>query len=325
MKKIAVASGKGGTGKTTFSLLLSKILSEEYKLHLIDCDVEEPNCHLFLKYNSEKKQDVTVFYPDIDVEKCNYCGKCQEVCEFNALLIMKNNVLKFNELCHGCKGCLLVCPVTAIREGKRKVGELFSGKVNGNFFFSFARMNVGEARAVPLISELKRNLKEEVDFVIFDSPPGAACPVVEVVKESDFTVLVTEPTPFGLYDLKIACSVVKKLNIPFGIVINQVLVTEPTPFGLYDLKIACSVVKKLNIPFGIVINQSDGKDVLIEKFALEDGIKIIQRLPFSIDFAKKYSEGEIDINFFQNLKASFLGFVKKLNPPSPPFTKGGNL
>jgi len=263
MKKIAVASGKGGTGKTTFSLLLSKILSEEYKVHLIDCDVEEPNCHLFLKYDSEKKQDVTVFYPDIDVEKCNYCGKCQDVCEFNALLIMKNNVLKFNELCHGCKGCLLACPVTAIREGKRKVGELFSGKVDDNFFFSFARMNVGEARAVPLISELKRNLKEEVDFVIFDSPPGAACPVVEVVKESNFVVLVTEPTPFGLY-------------------------------------------------FGIVINQSDGKDALIEKFALEEGIKIIQRIPFSIDFAKKYSEGEIDINFFQNLKASFLGFVKKL-------------
>ena len=279
MKKIAVASGKGGTGKTTFSLILSKVLSENYKIQLVDCDVEEPNCHLFLNCSGKVEEEaVTTFTPEIDLNICDFCGKCVDVCEYKALLIAGKKFLKFNELCHPCKGCMLVCPKKAISDGARKIGMKFSGTVNENIYFTYAKMNVGEARAVGPISELKRDLKKDVDFVVLDSPPGASCPVVEVLKGIDFVVLVT----------------------------------EPTPFGFYDLKIACSLVKKLGIPFGIVINQSDGKDDIIEKFAVEERIEIIKRIPFSLEFAEKYSEGIIDVNFFPDLKTSILDFVKKL-------------
>ncbi|MFC2060982.1 AAA family ATPase [Elusimicrobiota bacterium] len=278
MKKIAVASGKGGTGKTTVSLLLSYVLSEHHKVQLVDCDVENPDCHLFFNKNPDMHEEVNVFYPVIDQEKCTFCGKCQQVCEYNCLLVMKDNVMFFKELCHPCKGCLVVCPEKAITEGKRCVGEKFSYKEHKNIFFDYAVMNVGEARANPLIEELKTGIKDNVDFVIYDSPPGANCPMVEAVKDTDYVALVT----------------------------------EPTPFGLYDLKIAWSVIKKLDIPCGVIINRSEGDDGLIEDFADKEALDIILRIPFSREFASYYSKGIIKRKYFPEQEKRILKYFEKL-------------
>jgi len=278
LKKIAIASGKGGTGKTTFALLLSKVLSKKYRVHLVDCDVEEPNCYLFLDFNEEgaSKKDITVFTPDIDLKRCDYCGKCVEACKFKALILINNNFLKFNELCHPCKGCMLACPKNAIEEGQRSVGEKFFSKINENLFFSFARMTVTEARATPLITELKSDIKKTADFVIFDSPPGASCPVVEVIKETDYVFLVT----------------------------------EPTPFGLYDLDIAYEVVRELKKDVSIVINKSGENDYIIEKFARRNNIEIALKIPFSENFARKYSYGEIDIKEIPYLEEKIVSLFR---------------
>ncbi|MFH1415391.1 MAG: ATP-binding protein [Elusimicrobiota bacterium] len=278
MKKIAVASGKGGTGKTTFSVLLSRILSKKYKVQLVDCDVENPDCHLFFNREPDKHKEVNVFYPVIDKQKCTFCGKCQQVCEYHCLLVMKDNVMFFPELCHPCKGCLLACPEKAITEGKRCVGEEFSYKEDKNIFFDYAVMNVGEARANPLIGELKTRVRNNVDYVIYDSPPGANCPMVEAVKDTDYVVLVT----------------------------------EPTPFGLYDLRIAWSVVKKLGIPAGIVINRSESDDRLIEDFADKEALEIILRIPFSREFASYYSKGIIKEKYFPEQEKRILKYFEKL-------------
>jgi len=278
VKKIAVASGKGGTGKTTFSVLLSKILSEKYRVHLVDCDVEEPNCYLFLKSaKSFNRKKIHVFTPVIDLEKCDFCGKCTQVCKFRALILINRSFLKFNELCHACKGCMLVCPKKAISEGKREVGEMLTREISPKIFFSYARMNVSEARATPLISHLKTNLRDDVDFTVFDSPPGASCPVVEVVRDADFVVLVTEPTPFGLFDLKIAWQVIKELK------------------------------KKA----AIVINKSGKNDSIIENFAKKENIEIFLKIPFSIEFARQYSSGKISLNFFPEVEKKVLDFFKE--------------
>jgi len=278
LKKIAVASGKGGTGKTTFSVLLSKVLSKKYRVHLIDCDVEEPNCHLFLNFKEEfsEREDITVFTPEIDPEKCDYCGKCVEVCRFKALLLADKTFIKFDELCHSCKGCIFVCPKGAVKEGKRKVGEGFFSEIHKNLFLSFARMTVSQARPTPLISELKSKIDKKADFVIFDSPPGASCPVVEVLKDADRVFLVTEPTPFGLYDLDIAFEIVKEMN-----------------------KDVC-----------LVINKSGENDFLIEDFAKKKKLEIVLKIPFSKEFAKEYSDGEIDTDFFPDFESKIFELVK---------------
>ncbi len=278
MKKIAIASGKGGTGKTTVSILLSILLAKEYKVQLIDCDVENPDCHLFFRNKPDSQEEVNVFYPVIDLKKCTFCGKCQQVCEYNCLLVMKDNVMFFKELCHPCKGCLFVCPEGAVSEGRRRVGDIFRYSGDKNIYFDYAVMDVGEARANPLIEELKNNLRDDVDFIIFDSPPGANCPMVEAVKDTDYVVLVT----------------------------------EPTPFGLYDLRIARSVVKKLGIPCGILINRSEGDDEIIENFADKEGVDIILRIPFSREFAFYYSKGIIKEKFFPEVEKKMAEYFKRL-------------
>ncbi|MGM0568402.1 MAG: P-loop NTPase [Elusimicrobiota bacterium] len=276
MKKIAVASGKGGTGKTTVSILLTRLLSQEYKVQLLDCDVENPDCHLFFAGKAESSREVKVFYPIIDKNKCTFCGKCQKVCEYNCLLVMKDNVMFFKELCHPCRGCLVVCPEGAISEGLRRVGDIFSYACRENIYFNYAVMDTGEARANPLIEKLKEKIRNDADFVIFDSPPGANCPMVETVKGSDYVVLVT----------------------------------EPTPFGLYDLEIAWSVVSKLDIPCGIVINRSEGKDAIIEDFAKREDLKIMFKIPFSREFASYYSKGIIKEKFFPGIENDVISKFK---------------
>ena len=214
--KIAVASGKGGTGKTTVATNLALSLGEA---QFFDCDVEEPNANIFIKAKIKESKKVTVTIPEIDKTKCNYCGKCSEFCAYNALAVVKSNVLVFPELCHSCGGCELICPKDAINWRECVIGKVEHGHVNGIDFYH-GLLNVGEMQAIPVIKALKKKVDKK-RTVFIDVPPGTSCPVIESISGSDYCILVTEPTPFGLLDLKLAVEVVKHLYIPFGVIINR--------------------------------------------------------------------------------------------------------
>jgi len=213
---ISVASGKGGTGKTTVATNIALSIGNA---QLLDCDVEEPNANIFLHAKIEKHEDVSVIIPKIDNEKCDYCGKCSEFCAYNALAVVRSKVLVFPELCHSCGGCEMVCPKDAITWKERVIGRIEHGRTKGIDFYH-GLLNVGEAQAIPVIKALKRKIDKKKN-VIIDVPPGTSCPVIESISGSDYCILVTEPTPFGLHDLKLAIEVVRHLHIPFGIVINR--------------------------------------------------------------------------------------------------------
>ena len=213
---ISVASGKGGTGKTTVATNLALSIG---KAQFIDCDVEEPNANIFLKAKIKEHEDVSVSIPEMDKEKCDYCGKCSEFCVYNALAVVPSDVLVFPELCHSCVGCELVCPKDAVSWNERIIGRLEHGQVEDIDFYH-GLLNVGEMQAVPVIKALKRKVDKSKN-VIIDVPPGTSCPVIESISGSDYCILVTEPTPFGLHDLKLAVEVTRHLNIPFGVIINR--------------------------------------------------------------------------------------------------------
>lgn len=216
---ISVLSGKGGTGKTTVATSLFSVSKEAV---YVDCDVEEPNGHLFLKPSLTEKRFVTVRVPLIDKSRCNGCGRCAEVCQFNALVNLKNQVLLFPKLCHSCGACLIACEHKAVIEELRAIGFIAKGTAGGKKFYH-GILNIGEPMAVPVINELIKEasvFREEKD-VIIDCPPGSSCSVIAAIENTDFCVLVTEPSPFGLHDLKIAVQLVEYLKIPFGIVINK--------------------------------------------------------------------------------------------------------
>jgi MinD superfamily P-loop ATPase len=219
--RIAVASGKGGTGKTTVAVSLALSLAEDSVPLFLDCDVEAPDAHLFLHPTIQDEAKATVPVPQIDESRCTLCGDCAEVCKFNALALLGDQVLVFPELCHGCGSCTLICPARAIREVPRTVGTLEAGAVDG---FRFARglLKVGEAMPVPVIRQLKSwAIPGPGQITIADTPPGTSCPMVETVVGSDFVIMVTEPTPFGLHDLELAVEVVRELGFPVGVVINR--------------------------------------------------------------------------------------------------------
>jgi MinD superfamily P-loop ATPase len=213
---IAVASGKGGTGKTTVATNLALVLHDA---QYIDCDVEEPNAHLFLSPHIEKTIPVTISVPVINEDKCTRCGRCAEACEFNAMAVFPQALLVFNELCHGCGVCSYVCPEDAVTEQPREIGIVEVGNRDGIDFVD-GILNIGEPMAPPIIS-MEKSLIDKAKTVILDAPPGTSCPVIETVKESDFCLLVTEPTPFGLNDLKLAVEMLRSLDIPMGVVINR--------------------------------------------------------------------------------------------------------
>jgi len=213
--KIAVASGKGGTGKTLVAVNLALSVGAD---QLLDCDVEEPNIHIFLKPSETRSEKVELLVPVIDEEKCTYCRKCAEFCQYNALFVAGETAMVFKELCHSCGGCKIICPEEAITEKPRSIGEVFKGNAQG-IELIYGELNIGEALAVPVISAVKQHAKKK-GLVILDSPPGTACPLVESVMGTDYVILVTEPTPFGLHDLMIAVSVVKQLQIPLGVAVN---------------------------------------------------------------------------------------------------------
>ena len=213
---ISIASGKGGTGKTTVSTNLALSIGN---VQFFDCDVEEPNANIFLKAKIKDREDVSISIPEIDKDKCDYCGKCSEFCAYNALAVVPNNVLVFPELCHSCGGCELVCPRGAVNWNERTIGTVEHGQTD-NIDFYHGLLNVGESQAIPVIKALKRKVDNSKNVVI-DVPPGTSCPVIESIGGSDFCILVAEPTPFGLHDLKLAVEVVRHLNIPFGVIINR--------------------------------------------------------------------------------------------------------
>jgi MinD superfamily P-loop ATPase len=252
---ISVASGKGGTGKTLVATSLALSLSDNHKLQLLDCDVEEPNANILLHLAVNQGQPVYIPIPKVDETKCTYCGKCAEVCAYNAIAVLKGKVLVFPELCHGCGACSYLCPESAITEEGREVGGVERGD-SGNLELIQGKLNVGEAMAPPVIREVKKYI-DPANIVIIDVPPGTSCPVVEAVEGSDFCLLVTEPTPFGLNDLSLAVEVVRKLGISCGVVINRV--------GIGDEE--------------------------VEQYCHREGISVLLKIPLDRKIALLYSQG----------------------------------
>ncbi len=214
---ISIASGKGGTGKTTISTSLARALGKQAQL--LDCDVEEPNCHIFVRPEIRTSEPVYLPVPKVDEEICTRCGTCGDICQFSAIVVIGKNVLTFPELCHGCGGCSLLCPEKAITEESRELGVLETG-FSGDLEFVHGVIRIGEAMSPPLIKEVKAKIDPE-KIAILDAPPGTSCPVITTVRDTDFVILVTEPTPFGLHDLKIAVDAVRPLDIPMGVVLNR--------------------------------------------------------------------------------------------------------
>jgi MinD superfamily P-loop ATPase len=221
----------------------------------LDCDVEEPNASLFLKPSITGKKSVSVFEPWIDESKCSHCGECSNICAYNAIAVFEKNVLVFPPLCHGCGGCILACREKAISEGRRNIGVIEEGFSNSITFIQ-GILNVGEHMATPVIKDMKRLIRKDMP-VIIDSPPGTSCPVIESVKESDFVCLVTEPTPFGLNDLRLAVDVIRELKIPFGVIIN------------------CDGIG----------------DDRVERYCRKENIPLLLSIPWSRNIAEAYSKG----------------------------------
>jgi MinD superfamily P-loop ATPase len=264
---ISIASGKGGTGKTTVATNLAR--SAQEPVLLLDCDVEEPNAHLFLQPTMTGTTSVYKPIPQIDFEKCTYCGKCGEICEYNAIAVMKKNVLVFSELCHGCGGCTLVCPEGAITEVGQKIGVVEHGHA-GEIQFAHGKLNVGDAMSGPVIKAVKRNIAGH-PLVIIDASPGTSCPVVTTLLGNDFCLLVT----------------------------------EPTPFGLHDLELAVDVVRQLQIPHGVVINRADVGDTGVEKYCHDEQIPILMQIPTDMKIAEAYSRGQMIVDVFPEYREKF--------------------
>jgi len=254
--KIAIASGKGGTGKTTLATNLAAVLVKRNEdVVYIDCDVEEPDGHIFFNPDIDSRRPVNVLVPKVDMSRCNFCGKCSEICEYNAIAVLSDKVMVFPSLCHSCGGCSNICPEQAIDEIPRAIGSINSGIGQGVRFYE-GRLNIGEAFAPPVTKELRRSVAWS-PVALIDAPPGTSCPVIEAVRETDFVILVT----------------------------------EPTPFGLNDLKLAVEMTRALKLPFGVVINRSDLGDDRVDEYCREEGIDILLRIPFERRFAEAYSNG----------------------------------
>jgi MinD superfamily P-loop ATPase len=279
---VAIASGKGGTGKTTVAVNLALSIAADQESAnpadplFLDCDVEEPNAALFLRPTIKERRDVGLMVPEVDLEKCTYCGRCAEVCQYHAIAVVGEKVLTFLELCHGCGSCTLNCPPGAIREVLRVMGNVERGDAK-SVTFAQGTMNVGEPMAVPIIRQLKQwvispDSKEQI--VILDAPPGTACPVVETMRGVDFVLMVTEPTPFGLHDLRLAVEVARD---------------------------------ELGLPVGVVINRDGVGDRGVDKYCESENISILMRIPLDRRIAEAYSDGVPLVEALPEYREQFQG------------------
>jgi MinD superfamily P-loop ATPase len=268
---IAVASGKGGTGKTTIAVNLTCYLARSHgKAQYIDCDVEEPNGHIFLKPKLTASHHAAVNVPQVIPQRCSGCGKCGEICQYSAIVHLKDsNVLTFEHLCHSCGGCLRVCPADAIKPKPLNIGDIEFGKA-GDIDFVHGRLRIGYVRTVSLIKQVKKYIKQD-RFTILDVPPGTSCPVVEAVKGADCVLLVTEPTPFGLNDLKLAVGLVREMNLPFAVAVNR--------YGIGDKQ--------------------------VEEYCKAERIDICLKLPDDRRIAEAYSSGKIIIDVLPEYEDRF--------------------
>jgi MinD superfamily P-loop ATPase len=284
---IAVASGKGGTGKTTVATSLALAIVEDEgngtkraelidspQLLFLDCDVEEPNAALFLKPSLDQRQDVGILIPEVDFARCTYCGRCAEVCVWHALAVVGRRVLVFPELCHGCGSCTLSCPEEAIHEVLHEMGTLESGHA-GPLAFGHGILNVGEAMAVPIIRQLKGRMMGDPDrrVTVLDASPGTSCPVVETMRGVDFVLLVTEPTPFGLHDLRLTVQVARD---------------------------------ELGLPVGVVVNRDGVGDAGVDEYCAAEGIPVLMRIPLDRRIAEAISGGEALVRALPEYRPQFL-------------------
>lgn len=272
--RITVASGKGGTGKTTIAVNLAAVTVRP--VTYVDCDVEEPNGHIFLQPTIETTKTVGIPVPVVDKEKCTGCGRCAEVCRYNALACVKGKVLVFAELCHGCGGCTFACPVQAITETDHPIGIVESGRANGITFIQGC-LKVGVAMSPPLIRSTKAAAPSN-GTVILDAPPGTSCSMMAAVRGADFVLLVT----------------------------------EPTPFGLHDLTLAVETVRQIGIPFGIVINRCDIGDNRVADYCRDEGIPILVEIPDDRRVAEAYSRGQTMIEAVPEYRSVFVRLGRQI-------------
>jgi MinD superfamily P-loop ATPase len=309
---IAIASGKGGTGKTTVAVNLALSIAADVQgsvdfagpstspstslragLLFLDCDVEEPNAHLFLNPTIERREEVGILIPEVDYDKCTFCGRCAEVCAYHAIAVVKQNVLVFPELCHGCGSCTLNCPEEAIHEVLNVTGVIEEGRALINaqctiansqesmgIRFAHGILNIGEAMAVPVIRELKKRIGEDSNrIVILDASPGTSCPVVETMRGADFVLMVTEPTPFGLHDLRLAVEVARH---------------------------------ELGLPVGVVINRDGVGDRGVEDYCAAENIPILMRIPLDRRIAEAYSEGISMVEALPEYRERFVELYRRI-------------
>lgn len=272
---LAVASGKGGTGKTTVSVNLAKVCGAG--VQLADCDVEEPNAHLFLEGFVRESEIVAIPVPSVDESLCNACGECGRFCEYHAIVSFGTVPLVFPEMCHGCGGCAMVCPEKAIVEVEKRIGVVETMEV-GSIMLVQGRLDVGVPMAPPLIRAVKARLRSDVSSIL-DAPPGTSCPVIATIRGSDFVLLVTEPTPFGLHDLKLAVDMIRELRIPCGVVVNRV--------GIGDDR--------------------------VHTFCRERNVPILAEIPDDRRIAEAYSRGKLVVDALPEYRRTFENLSETLN------------